>query len=153
MLFADVCGSTSLSESLGDDLAHQALTRCIGIMTSKITAYHGTLIKTIGDEVMATFPTAEAAFHAACIIQAAVENDRPVDGTPLYVRIGFNYGEVTLEGMTLEVKPNEHVYVPQGTKHRIRNTGTEKLEFIEVQLGTYFGEDDIKRYSDDFGRV
>ena len=37
--------------------------------------------------------------------------------------------------------------------HRIRNTGTEELIFIEVQTGTYFGEDDIERVEDDFGRV
>jgi mannose-6-phosphate isomerase len=37
--------------------------------------------------------------------------------------------------------------------HRIRNSGSEELIFIEVQTGTYFGEDDIERVDDDFGRV
>ena len=40
-----------------------------------------------------------------------------------------------------------------GTAHRIENTGTEDLVFVEVQLGSYFGEDDIKRLEDDYGRA
>ncbi|MCM2281076.1 MAG: mannose-1-phosphate guanylyltransferase [Bdellovibrionaceae bacterium] len=43
--------------------------------------------------------------------------------------------------------------MPLGAKHRVRNTGAEPLEFIEVQTGTYFGEDDIERYQDDYNRV
>ena len=45
---------------------------------------------------MVTFPSAEAAFHASCAMQLAVENDQP-DGVPLHIRIGFNYGEVIKE--------------------------------------------------------
>jgi mannose-6-phosphate isomerase-like protein (cupin superfamily) len=39
------------------------------------------------------------------------------------------------------------------TAHRIQNTGSEPLIFVEVQRGTYFGEDDIERLSDDYGRA
>ena len=39
-----------------------------------------------------------------------------------------------------------------GVAHRIINTGNEELIFVEVQTGTYFGEDDIERIEDDFGR-
>ncbi len=53
----------------------------------------------------------------------------------------------------------EHVFeagsavdIPIGTPHRVKNTGTEPLVFIEVQHGSYFGEDDIVRLSDDYGR-
>jgi mannose-6-phosphate isomerase-like protein (cupin superfamily) len=42
--------------------------------------------------------------------------------------------------------------IPQGALHRISNTGTVELIFIEVQTGSYFGEDDIERIEDDFGR-
>lgn len=45
------------------------------------------------------------------------------------------------------------VSVPVGTTHRIENTGDEAAEVIEVQTGTYFGEDDITRLEDDFGRA
>lgn len=50
------------------------------------------------------------------------------------------------------VKQGEHIYIPQGAKHRVLNNTTAVVEFIEVQVGTYFGEDDIVRYQDDYGR-
>jgi mannose-6-phosphate isomerase-like protein (cupin superfamily) len=43
--------------------------------------------------------------------------------------------------------------IPCGALHRIRNTGTTDVVFIEVQTGGYFGEDDIERFEDDYGRV
>lgn len=50
--------------------------------------------------------------------------------------------------------PGEHVAVARGYKHRISNlTGTEPVVLIEIQTGSYFGEDDIIRYEDDYGRV
>jgi adenylate cyclase len=97
VLFADICGSTALYENLGDDLARKLIFQCINTMSDKIFAGQGTLIKTIGDEVMATFPSAEAAFHAACSIRDAVENILPLDGVPLHIRIGFNFGPVIKE--------------------------------------------------------
>ncbi len=59
---------------------------------------------------------------------------------------------VTLEGKELHIGPGEHVDIPQGAAHRAENRGTEPMDFIEVQHGTYFGEDDIERLEDDFGR-
>lgn len=47
----------------------------------------------------------------------------------------------------------EAVDIPQGAIHRIENTGSENVTFIEVQSGEYFGEDDIERIEDDFGRI
>ena len=47
---------------------------------------------------------------------------------------------------------NESTFIPLGTKHRLENATTEPLEIIEVQSGSYLGEDDIVRYDDDFGR-
>ena len=44
------------------------------------------------------------------------------------------------------------VKVPVGTKHRVENRQDEDLKFIEIQVGTYFGEDDIVRLEDDYGR-
>jgi mannose-1-phosphate guanylyltransferase/mannose-1-phosphate guanylyltransferase/mannose-6-phosphate isomerase len=61
-------------------------------------------------------------------------------------------GEFTLDDKIQQVKAGDRLFIPLGAKHRISNTGKEPLEFIEVQLGTYFGEDDIVRYSDDYGR-
>ena len=45
------------------------------------------------------------------------------------------------------------LFIPKETKHRIQNTGTTDLVFIEIQTGTYFGEDDIVRYEDDYNRL
>lgn len=60
---------------------------------------------------------------------------------------------VTLEGVVTEYKKGDSVVIPQGAKHRVHNMGTELLEIIEVQLGTYFGEDDIIRLEDDYART
>ena len=62
-------------------------------------------------------------------------------------------GEITLNGKTKEYKAGETILIPQGVKHRIENKRSEKIVFIEVQTGTYFGEDDIVRIEDDYNRV
>lgn len=62
-------------------------------------------------------------------------------------------GEVVLNDEVIPVKAGSHVFIPVGAKHRIRNSSTETLEFVEVQLGSYFGEDDIVRYQDDYKRT
>lgn len=49
--------------------------------------------------------------------------------------------------------PNESTYIPVETQHRLENPGTEDVHLIEVQTGDYFGEDDIVRYEDIYGRV
>ena len=58
----------------------------------------------------------------------------------------------TLDGVETTYKVGEVVNVPVGTKHRVENRSDEDLKFIEVQVGTYFGEDDIVRLEDDYGR-
>ena len=59
---------------------------------------------------------------------------------------------VTLDGETFECHPGQSVDIVIGAAHRCENRGTEDVVFIEVQTGTYFGEDDIVRLDDDFGR-
>ena len=62
--------------------------------------------------------------------------------------------KVTLNGAEVLVKAGEAVDIPVGTAHRVENPETESsLVFIETQTGDYFGEDDIERLEDDFGRV
>lgn len=61
-------------------------------------------------------------------------------------------GEVVLNDEIIPVKAGSHIHIPLGAKHRIRNTTETLLEFVEVQLGSYFGEDDIVRYQDDYQR-
>lgn len=51
------------------------------------------------------------------------------------------------------LKPNESTYIPVETRHRLENPGSEDVHLIEVQTGEYFGEDDIIRYEDIYGRI
>ncbi len=60
--------------------------------------------------------------------------------------------EVEIDGKTLILSENESTYIPQGSKHRLSNIGKIPLELIEVQSGSYIGEDDIVRFEDLYGR-
>jgi mannose-6-phosphate isomerase len=60
---------------------------------------------------------------------------------------------VTLDGVVTTLSPGEAIDIPMGSAHRIANEGTDDVVFVEVQHGSYFGEDDIVRLEDDFGRA
>jgi mannose-1-phosphate guanylyltransferase/mannose-6-phosphate isomerase len=60
---------------------------------------------------------------------------------------------VTRDGETIEVHHNESVFLPVGCVHRLENRGPAVLQFIEVQVGDYLGEDDIVRIEDDYERA
>jgi mannose-6-phosphate isomerase len=62
-------------------------------------------------------------------------------------------GVVTLNDASVLVEPGVAVDIVVGASHRIENTGRDDLVFVEVQHGEYFGEDDIVRLEDDFGRA
>ena len=53
----------------------------------------------------------------------------------------------------ISLKANQSVYIPKGTKHRLVNETTKPLQIIEVQTGSYLGEDDIERFEDNYGRT
>lgn len=97
VLFADVSGSTKLYEKLGDTEALHAVDRCIKRMERAIEAFRGRLVKTIGDEVMATFDTAADAFQAAIEMQQRVYDLPPVSGVKLSIRVGFHFGQAIEE--------------------------------------------------------
>ncbi|MFA9289761.1 MAG: phosphomannose isomerase type II C-terminal cupin domain [Solirubrobacteraceae bacterium] len=59
---------------------------------------------------------------------------------------------VILEGEEIQLNYGESIFIPQGNKHRIMNPTDKPLVFIEVQTGTYFGEDDIIRLEDEYER-
>jgi mannose-6-phosphate isomerase len=61
--------------------------------------------------------------------------------------------QVTLDGKVTQLGPGQAIDIPLESAHRIGNEGNVDVVFIEVQHGTYFGEDDIVRLEDDFGRV
>ncbi|MFC1591673.1 cupin domain-containing protein [Thermodesulfobacteriota bacterium] len=60
---------------------------------------------------------------------------------------------VTLDNREISLSAGQAVDIPRTALHRIENTGTGDVAFIEVQTGDYFGEDDIERLEDDFGRA
>jgi mannose-6-phosphate isomerase len=60
---------------------------------------------------------------------------------------------VTIDGRDIRLGPGESVDIGTGQAHRVANPGAEDVVFIEVQRGDYFGEDDIERLEDDFGRT
>ena len=99
ILFADVVGSTRLYDIMGDLRARDVVAICIEVMRSATEQRHGTLIKTMGDEVMATFPSADAALDAAAQMQQQISAHArlSVDGQPVAIRVGCHFGPVMLE--------------------------------------------------------
>jgi mannose-1-phosphate guanylyltransferase/mannose-6-phosphate isomerase len=59
---------------------------------------------------------------------------------------------VTRGNDMFELFENQSTYIPLGTRHRLENPGEEPLHLIEVQSGSYLGEDDIVRFEDNYGR-
>lgn len=98
ILFADISGSTALYDKLGDVEALKLVTQCLHIMIRQLPTYQGLLIKTIGDEIMCTFPSPVHALQAACAMHMAIEREHPGGNRPIYIRIGFHYGDVLHEG-------------------------------------------------------
>jgi adenylate cyclase len=99
ILFADVVGSTQLYEQLGDIKARQMVARSLDIMREATEINHGTVIKTMGDEVMSTFPTADDAMSAARRMQERITADSELahDNGHVAIRIGCHFGPVVQE--------------------------------------------------------
>jgi class 3 adenylate cyclase len=96
ILFADVSGSTTLYERLGDRQALRAVEQVIDLLRRAVSTYHGRVVKTIGDEVMAVFRDADTALQAASDMQTRVAALPTFADARLAIRIGFHYG-ATLE--------------------------------------------------------
>lgn len=60
---------------------------------------------------------------------------------------------VTVGNGRAHLSPNQSIFIPAHERHRVESVGDEDLVFIEVQTGPYLGEDDIRRYEDDFNRL
>jgi len=99
IVFADVVGSTKLYELLGDLRAREMVGICIDVMRAATDQHHGTVIKTMGDEVMSTFPTADDALNAAAQMQKQIvlHPALRVEEQTVAIRIGCNFGPVVLE--------------------------------------------------------
>jgi class 3 adenylate cyclase len=99
ILFADVVGSTQLFEQLGDTKARDMVGRCIEIMRVATESHDGKVIKTIGDEVMATFANADDAISAAREMHdnIAAADDLSHDRGHVAIRVGCHFGSVVEE--------------------------------------------------------
>ncbi len=99
ILFADVVGSTHLYEAMGDDKARETVQECLDVMKQATEKYGGTVIKTMGDEVMSTFPSADDAMNAGTRMQQRITNNQDIgsDNINVAIRIGCHYGPVTIQ--------------------------------------------------------
>lgn len=99
ILFADVVGSTQLYDQYGDTKASETVALCLDVMKDSTHQFHGTVIKTIGDEVMSTFTTVDDAMGAASQMQARLSGDENTGGDhiPVSIRIGCHFGPVVQE--------------------------------------------------------
>lgn len=98
ILFADISGSTRVYRVLGDVMALDILARRIAILIDVTHECGGILIKTLGDEIMATFESADAAAAAAVRMQEDVTGTLFAEGPQIKIRVGFHFGPVLVEG-------------------------------------------------------
>lgn len=100
IMFADISGSTRLFETLGDETARIKVSECLDILTGVIKSHNGTVIKTIGDEVMCTFESAEDAALAAIEMNETLQEDVTEglsDSVVLSIRVGMHFGPALME--------------------------------------------------------
>jgi len=97
ILFADVSGSTSLYEKLGDKPAAKAIETLLEELRGVVARHKGNVVKTIGDELMVVFAKPGAACDAAWEMQQRVSALPPAVGVKLAIRIGFHFGPVLEE--------------------------------------------------------
>ncbi len=100
IMFADISGSTKLFETLGDETARVKVADCLDLLTRVIKSFEGTVIKTIGDEIMCTFETADNAASAAMEMHETLAEDITEglsDTVVLSIRVGMHYGPALME--------------------------------------------------------
>ena len=97
ILFADIAGSTKLFETRGDVEARALTSQVLNALTQITLRHNGTVIKTIGDEIMCTFPGPSNALHASVDMQRRVAGDLVWARDHLAIRIGLHHGEALLE--------------------------------------------------------
>ena len=162
ILFADVEGSTALYEKLGDAQALSRIGPCLARMKAIAVGGQGRVVKTIGDGLMCSFPTAADALRAAVDMQIA-QTDRD---DSLALRLGFHAGEViqrdgdvfgdtvNVAARISEMAKGEHILttgptvamLPEYLKHGLRRVGEVDVRGKEQPLETY---EVIWRWSED----
>jgi class 3 adenylate cyclase len=97
VLFADVSGSTSLYEALGDREASRVIGRCLQQMDAAAQVQQGQTIEIIGDEILVIFPTPLLAVEAATDMMRRIDLEPPAGGRRMALRIGCHHGHVLLK--------------------------------------------------------
>jgi adenylate cyclase len=145
IVFADVVGSTQLYDKFGDTKASETVALCLDVMKDATYQFNGTVIKTIGDEVMSTFPTVEDAMSAAVMMQSRISVDDKQDGRiPVSIRIGCHFGPVvqekndifgaavhTANRMTSQAKARQ-IVISGGTVERMKPELRKQTRQIDV---------------------
>ncbi|MEO7758050.1 MAG: adenylate/guanylate cyclase domain-containing protein, partial [Dokdonella sp.] len=97
ILFADVSGSTRLFETRGDEVARRLIGNVLSALAEVSARHGGRVVKTIGDEIMCTFPGPLHGLLAATDMQRRIKNDPEFARDNLAIRIGLHHGEALLE--------------------------------------------------------
>ena len=145
ILFADISGSTSLYDALGDTAAHELVSETLRVLGAVAERHDGRVVKTMGDEVMCTFADAAAGATAACDMQDVVEgrNEDDATGVVVSVRIGLQHGPAIFEGtdvhgdsvnvaarMVAEAKARQ-IVLPRPTADRLPQGLARDTRFID----------------------
>jgi adenylate cyclase len=120
ILFADVSGSTRLFELRGDVEARRIIAGVLGVMTQIVHQHGGTVIKTIGDEIMCTFPGAVNGVQAACDMQRRVSTDPAFVCDNIGLRIGMHYGGRCLWRCSQHRRAHDHAGQARTDRHHCR---------------------------------
>jgi class 3 adenylate cyclase len=94
IIFADIAGSTRLYEMLGDSKAREAVGNGLAVLTRVTERVGGRVVKTIGDELMATFLSPDTTVAAAIAMQDAILDVAPIGGRRMAIRVGLHFGPV-----------------------------------------------------------
>ena len=155
ILFADVVGSTKLYEVLGDARARDTVGHCIDIMRQATENNSGTVIKTMGDEVMSSFPTADDALNAGSQMQQSISDNRDFAGdeADVTIRVGCHFGPVVLENrdifgaavhtanrMTSQAKPGQ-IITTQILVGKLGKDWKEAVRQIDIAAARGQGEE------------
>lgn len=100
VLFADIAKSTNIYEALGDKAAQKLISTCLSALSKVVGQHNGSVIKTIGDEVMCTFPSTASAVEAGIAMHKTAElmfANQEQNLEPLNLYIGIHFGQVIME--------------------------------------------------------
>lgn len=146
ILFADVVGSTQLYDKFGDTKASETVAACLDVMKEATLMHDGTVIKTIGDEVMSTFPSVDQAMAAAAHMQSRISGDPEQSAVtiPVNIRVGCHFGPVvqeqndifgaavhTANRMTSQAKAGQ-IVISGGTVERMSPVWQKQTRQIDV---------------------